>query len=100
MNYSNIIVAILKNVVPVVGREFVRGGKTKLGLYILISAYAAAKFFFGIEIPIQGSEMEAARSLPVAAGVSVGVVLTVVGLGHDLYKKQKAIKSKLFSFIK
>ena len=111
--------------VPVILGEFLHGGKTKNGVYLLLLA-GLAHLFFGDSIDLnqivansvvnlpadlpseantgvlravdaEAIKTSAARAIPTASKVlaGAGAIVGAIGVGHDLGKKIASIRGKL-----
>ena len=83
---GKILLDIMPTLIGSVSRNFLKGGKTKLGVYLIALSSLSIKFFFDIDLELAAANPSV---VPVAAKAvlgSGGVVLGV-GLVHDLIKK-------------
>lgn len=67
-------------------RHFGKGGKTKLGVYLIGLSTLSIKFFFDIDLELAAANPEVLPGLAKAA-IGAGGVALAVGVGHDLVKK-------------
>lgn len=89
-----IIGRLLLEVAPIIIgsilKQFFKGGKTKLGVYLLAIVTLSINYFFDIDTAIATVNLEA---LPVAAkaGAVVSTSILGLGIGHDVVKKSKNV---------
>jgi len=84
---------IVKNLIPILGvvvKEFLTGGKTKLGIYILTVATLSLKYWAGMDIDV-ASAIPSAVPPVLKTALTVGSGVLGIGVGHDLIKKGKNI---------
>ncbi len=91
---KNLLGKVLLEVAPtLIGstlKQFGKGGKTKLGVYLIALSTLSIKFFFDLDLPVASANPEVIHPVAKAALV-LGTGALGVGIGHDLVKKGKGI---------
>jgi hypothetical protein len=92
--HKNLIGKMLLDIAPTligsVSKHFLKGGKTKLGVYLTALSTLSIKFFFDIDLESAAANPAALPGLAKAALGAGGVALGV-GVGHDIFKKARGI---------
>lgn len=87
---GKILLDVAPTLIGSISRHFLKGGKTKLGVYLTALSTLSIKFFFDIDLPVAAASPEAIPAVA-KAGLIAGTVVGGVGLGHDIFKKVRGI---------
>ena len=93
---------LVKKLLPIIGvivKQFLTGGKTKLGIYILAVTTLSLNYFAGIDPTLASAKPEILPALA-KVGMAVGGTVLSVGVGHDVIKKGKGIASSIRDLFK